>query len=95
MSARSRHRRAGPVALLFIGIFSLWRLVMSPLIGPSCRFQPTCSAYGIEAMRRHGGLLGLWLTLRRLARCHPWGGHGHDPVPETVRLSVRAAKDGA
>jgi putative membrane protein insertion efficiency factor len=94
MSSPAR-RRAGPVALLFIGIFSLWRLVLSPLLGPSCRFQPSCSAYGIEAMRRHGAILGLWLTLRRLARCHPWGGHGPDPVPDAVRLPFQPAKDRA
>jgi putative membrane protein insertion efficiency factor len=79
-----RPARPGPLALLFIGLFSVWRLVFSPLVGPSCRFQPTCSAYGIEAMRRHGALAGLWLTLRRIGRCHPWGGHGFDPVPERV-----------
>ncbi|MFN7175473.1 MAG: membrane protein insertion efficiency factor YidD [Thermaurantiacus sp.] len=90
-----RRNRAGPVALVFIGLFSLWRLVFSPLVGPSCRFQPSCSAYGIEALRRHGAIPGLWLTLRRLARCHPWGGHGVDPVPDTVRLPFQPAKDRA
>lgn len=93
MSTPARPRRAGPAALLFIGIFSLWRLLLSPLVGPSCRFQPSCSAYGIEALRRHGAILGLWLTLRRLARCHPWGGHGPDPVPDRVRLPFTPAGD--
>jgi putative membrane protein insertion efficiency factor len=47
-----------------------------------CRYWPTCSSYGLEAVERHGAMRGSWLTARRLARCHPWGGHGVDPVPE-------------
>lgn len=64
----------------------LYRYTLSPLIGPVCRFDPTCSAYALEALERHGPAKGLWLTARRLARCHPvkWlgGGEGHDPVPQ-------------
>ena len=59
-----------------------YRLIFSPWVGHGCRFQPTCSAYAMEALRRHGGLRGGWLTLRRLARCHPWGGSGIDNVPD-------------
>jgi uncharacterized protein len=63
----------------------LYRYALSPFIGPVCRYQPTCSAYAIEALEKHGPLAGLWLTLRRLARCHPvkWlgGSEGFDPVP--------------
>ncbi|MEM9011010.1 MAG: membrane protein insertion efficiency factor YidD [Pseudomonadota bacterium] len=59
-----------------------YRLVLSPWIGRSCRFHPTCSAYALEALERHGALRGGWLTLRRLARCHPWGGSGIDNVPD-------------
>lgn len=59
----------------------LYRAAISPLLPPSCRFTPTCSAYALEALRRHGALKGTWLTLKRLARCHPWGGSGYDPVP--------------
>ncbi len=58
-----------------------YRLMLSPWVGHGCRFQPTCSAYALEALERHGAIKGLWLTVRRLARCHPWGGHGYDPVP--------------
>ncbi|MDE5902919.1 MAG: membrane protein insertion efficiency factor YidD [Muribaculaceae bacterium] len=58
-----------------------YRGAISPHFPPSCRFTPTCSAYAVEALRKHGPLKGLWLTLRRLSRCHPWGGSGYDPVP--------------
>ena len=53
----------------------------SPLPPPACRFTPTCSQYAIEAIEKHGPVRGLWLALRRLLRCHPWGGSGYDPVP--------------
>lgn len=58
-----------------------YRLSISPLLPPSCRFTPTCSEYAIEALRRHGPFKGSWLALRRISRCHPWGGSGYDPVP--------------
>jgi uncharacterized protein len=64
-----------------IALVWLYRYTISPWLGINCRFQPTCSAYAIEALRRHGALRGSWLALRRIARCHPWGGSGHDPVP--------------
>lgn len=59
----------------------VYRLCVSPLLPPSCRFTPTCSEYAIEALRRHGPFKGFWLALRRIMRCHPWGGSGYDPVP--------------
>ena len=59
-----------------------YRLFISPFVGWNCRFEPTCSAYALEALRRHGALRGGWLTLRRLARCHPLGGSGVDNVPD-------------
>lgn len=58
-----------------------YQVLLSPLLGASCRFTPTCSQYGIEAIRKHGPIQGFWLTAKRIARCHPWGKHGHDPVP--------------
>jgi len=61
-----------------------WRMLFSPLVGPACRYEPTCSAYALEALRRHGAFGGALLTLRRLARCHPWGSAGYDPVPEAA-----------
>ncbi|WP_299501889.1 membrane protein insertion efficiency factor YidD [uncultured Roseobacter sp.] len=59
-----------------------YRLLFSPWVGHNCRFQPTCSAYALEALQKHGGIKGGLLTLRRLSRCHPWGSDGYDPVPE-------------
>ena len=58
-----------------------YRLVFSPWVGRSCRFDPTCSAYALTALERHGAFKGSWLILRRILRCHPWGGHGVDNVP--------------
>ncbi len=58
-----------------------YQRVLSPLLPKSCRFEPTCSAYAIEALTRHGAARGLWLGTRRICRCHPWGGSGYDPVP--------------
>ncbi|MDR3410971.1 MAG: membrane protein insertion efficiency factor YidD [Formivibrio sp.] len=69
------------MARLIILLLRFYQLALSPLIGPRCRFTPTCSQYGIEAINRYGILKGGWLTIRRLARCHPWGGCGYDPVP--------------
>lgn len=65
----------------FVVLIRFYQYVLSPMIGPKCRYTPTCSHYGIEALRIHGPIKGLWLTIRRIARCHPWGGSGYDPVP--------------
>jgi hypothetical protein len=58
-----------------------YQLVLSPMLPPSCRFTPSCSAYALEALSRHGAMRGTWLAARRLARCHPWNPGGYDPVP--------------
>lgn len=75
---------------LLIGMVRFYRVAVSPLTPPSCRYVPTCSAYAIEAIERHGAGTGSWLTLRRIGRCHPWGGHGYDPVPP-----LRGERDGS
>jgi len=69
------------LSLPFIALIKLYQWSVSPMLGPKCRFTPTCSQYAIEALKKHGVFKGLWLTVRRLSRCHPWGGHGYDPVP--------------
>lgn len=66
---------------LFLFIIKVYQLLISPLFSGSCRYIPTCSAYGVEAIKKYGPFKGGWLTLKRIGRCHPWGGHGHDPVP--------------
>jgi len=70
----------------FQGIFILpirfYQKAISPMLGPSCRFQPTCSHYMIGAIQEWGVFKGIWLGLKRIFRCHPWGGQGHDPVPK-------------
>ena len=58
-----------------------YRLAISPLLGPRCRFYPSCSSYALEALERHGAVRGLWLALWRILRCHPWHPGGYDPVP--------------
>ena len=69
------------IARLLIALVRLYQLLLSPLLAPSCRYLPTCSSYAIEALRLHGAAKGSWLALRRVLRCHPWGGQGLDPVP--------------
>jgi uncharacterized protein len=69
------------LALPFIALIKIYQWVISPLLGPKCRFTPTCSQYGLEAFKKYGLFKGFWLTLKRVLRCHPWGGHGYDPVP--------------
>jgi putative membrane protein insertion efficiency factor len=73
------------IAGLLILPIRLYQWLISPLLGPTCRFQPTCSHYMIEAIKEWGPLKGLWLGLRRIWRCHPWGGHGYDPAPKNEK----------
>ncbi|WP_116679099.1 membrane protein insertion efficiency factor YidD [Porphyromonas loveana] len=68
------------VQLLLLPIH-FYRRFISPMLPPSCRYTPTCSAYAVEAIRKHGPIRGLWLSIKRILKCHPWGGSGYDPVP--------------
>ena len=70
------------VASVLLALIGFYRRFISPLLGPRCRFTPTCSAYGLEAIQRHGPWRGGWLTCRRILRCHPWTPCGCDPVPD-------------
>ena len=78
--ALSGHRPSVP-ARCMVGLVRLYQATLSPLVGGHCRFQPTCSQYAVEALTRHGALRGGWLTVRRLLRCHPFGGKGVDYPP--------------
>lgn len=66
---------------LVILIFTFYQRVISPILPNACRYHPTCSAYGIEAVKKYGAIKGSWLAIKRIGRCNPWGGHGIDPVP--------------
>ena len=75
------------IASILAGLVRAYQLLLSPMLGSSCRFTPSCSSYSIEALRRHGAIAGSLLTVRRIGRCHPWCDGGHDPVPvERPRL---------
>jgi len=80
LAARAREG----LAAVLIGLVRLYQWTLSPLLGPCCRFDPSCSEYAVAAIRRFGPLRGGGLTLRRLSQCHPWGASGYDPVPEDL-----------
>ena len=73
--------RVGPLAWVAVRLVRGYQVALSPMLGGRCRFTPSCSHYAIEAFERRGALRGTWLTVRRLLRCHPWGGSGLDQVP--------------
>ncbi len=79
------------LALPLLGLVWLYRTAISPLLGVNCRFEPSCSDYASEALRTHGGIKGGWLALKRICRCHPWGGSGFDPVPAEEKQHDEAA----
>jgi hypothetical protein len=82
----------GTVARLLLGAVRFYRRFVGPALPPSCRFTPSCSAYALEALQRHGAVRGSWLTARRLLRCGPWHPGGHDPVPSAVDRSGAAER---
>jgi putative membrane protein insertion efficiency factor len=69
------------LSLPFIALIKIYQWIISPWFGQKCRFTPTCSQYALEALKKYGLLKGMWLAIKRILRCHPWGGHGYDPVP--------------
>ena len=79
--------RLAPLAprSVVIVVLRIYQLTISPMLGPVCRFAPSCSSYAVEAYRGHGTIRGSWLTARRLLRCHPWDPGGYDPVPPSAR----------
>ncbi|HLO83080.1 MAG TPA: membrane protein insertion efficiency factor YidD [Chitinophagaceae bacterium] len=69
------------LSLPFILLVKIYQWVISPMLGPKCRYTPTCSEYTIQALKKHGLFKGGWLSVKRISSCHPWGGSGYDPVP--------------
>jgi putative membrane protein insertion efficiency factor len=65
----------------FVFLIKIYQFLISPIIGKNCRFNPTCSNYALEALKKYGLFLGMYYSIIRISKCHPWGGSGHDPVP--------------
>jgi len=74
------------------GLIRLYQLVISPLFPASCRYAPSCSYYAADAVARFGVFRGVWMAAKRIGRCHPWGGTGYDPVPQTTENTHKKAK---
>lgn len=91
MSDKPQATGKSPLAWFFYGLVRFYQLFISPFLAPRCRYQPTCSQYAIEALQLHGGIKGGWLAAKRIAKCHPWGGFGYDPVPQSSNESADAA----
>jgi|TARA_Y100000992_G_scaffold61018_1_gene37391 putative membrane protein insertion efficiency factor len=69
------------LSFLLVIPIKVYQILISPILGPNCRYHPTCSQYSIEAINKYGPFKGTWLAIKRISSCHPWGGSGHDPVP--------------
>ncbi|MBR0574354.1 MULTISPECIES: membrane protein insertion efficiency factor YidD [Pasteurellaceae] len=80
----SKQRKVSFLAAIFILLIKFYRYFISPMLLPRCRFNPTCSQYGLEAIQTHGAIKGSWLTLKRIAKCHPLHQGGDDPVPPKI-----------
>ena len=78
---------------LFLILIRFYQRAISPLFPPRCRFVPTCSQYAVEALERFGAAKGTWLAVKRICRCHPWGGYGYDPVPPKEKTMSEEEKD--
>jgi conserved hypothetical protein YidD len=87
----SARKRRGPIARALLGGLRFYRMAISPVRPPCCRYTPSCSAYAVEAIEVHGAARGSWLALRRLLRCHPFHAGGHDPVPLAVGSAGRVS----
>ena len=72
------------ITVPLIILIRAYQLIVSPILGSNCRFSPTCSEYAIESLKSHGLIKGLFLTIKRIGKCHPWGGHGYDPIPTKI-----------
>jgi len=83
IKANTANRGANPFAKALLAVIAFYRYAISPMFPSRCRYYPTCSSYADEAIRKHGALRGGWLALKRIGRCHPWGGHGVDLVPDS------------
>lgn len=80
---------------ILIGVIRFYQMAVTPWTPASCRYTPTCSQYAVEGVETHGAVRGAWLAARRIARCHPWGGHGYDPVPPAAEdAAERLRTDG-
>ena len=71
----------------FVFLIKIYQFLISPIIGKNCRFNPTCSNYALEALKKHGLFLGMYYSIIRISKCHPWGSHGFDPVPKKSELN--------
>ncbi len=80
------------ITRMLLGLIRVYQLTLSPWLGLACRYTPSCSAYAAEAIVRHGPLRGSWLATRRILRCHPWGGSGYDPVPESASAACEGER---
>lgn len=75
-------KNGGIMRRIMIFLIKLYQIILSPFVGQHCRFYPSCSAYSLEAVEKHGAMRGMWLSIKRISRCHPWHEGGIDPVPE-------------